>query len=146
MSPEPGLSRVHVDLDDPPHERFVPLRRDLGVTTFGMNLMTLEVGEQGRIHRHGMQEEVYLMLDGVLDLVVEEEAHELRRGDVVRVGPQMRRKLVNRGPGRVVLLALGGSAEHRGRDGEAFPDWRSSTPAPPQEIPLPDDLPADALR
>ncbi|MTD44786.1 cupin domain-containing protein [Conexibacter sp. W3-3-2] len=146
MSPEPGLSRTHVDLDDPPHERFVPLRRDLGITTFGMNLMTFDPGQQGRIHRHAMQEEVYVVLDGVLDLVVEQETHELRRGDVVRVAPQLRRKLVNRGPDRVVLLALGGSAEHRGRDGEAFPDWDASTPAPPQEIPLPDDLPADERR
>lgn len=146
MSPEPGLSRTHVDLDDPPHERFVPLRRDLGITTFGLNLMTLEVGEQGRIHRHQIQEEVYLVLDGVLDLVVEGETEELRRGDVVRVAPQVRRKLVNRGPERVVLIALGGSAEHRGRDGEAFTDWDASNPAPPQEIPLPENLPADALR
>ena len=88
----------------------------------------------------------YVILDGVLDLVVEGETHELVRGDVVRVGPQLRRKLVNRGPDRVVLIALGGSAEHRGRDGEAFSDWDSSTPTPPQELPLPDDLPADELR
>lgn len=146
MSPEPGLSRTRVDLDDPPHERFVPLRRDLGITTFGLNLMTLEPGQQGRIHRHGMQEEVYIVLDGVLDLVVEQETHELRRGDVVRVGPQLRRKLVNRGPDRTVLIALGGSAEHRGRDGEAFADWDDDHGAPPQEVPLPDDLAPDALR
>ena len=146
MSPEPGLSRTHIDLDDPPHERFVPLRRDLGITTFGLNLMTLDVGEQGRIHRHGIQEEVYVVLDGVLDLVVEGETSELVRGDVVRVAPQVRRRLVNRGPDRVVLLAMGGSAEHRGRDGEAFPDWDSDAGAPPQEIPLPGNLPADQLR
>ena len=146
MSTEHGLSRTHVDLDDPPHERFVPLRRDLGITTFGLNLMTLDVGQQGRIHRHAVQEEVYVVLDGIVDLVVERETHELRRGDVVRVGPQMRRVLINRGPERVVLLALGGSAEHRGRDGEAFTDWDDDHPAPPQEVPLPEDLPADQLR
>jgi hypothetical protein len=28
-----------------------------------------------------------------------------------------------------------------GRDGEAWVDWDSPTSGPPQEIPLPDDLP-----
>ncbi len=146
MPIEPGLSSVHVDLDDPPHERFVRLRSELGVSTFGLNLMMLEAGERGRIHRHGQQEEVYLVLDGTLDLVVEGQTHEHVRGDVVRVGPEVRRQLVNRGPDRVVLLALGGSAEHAGRDGEAFPSWEATQGAAPQDVPLPDDLSADARR
>jgi len=146
MTTEPGVSRTHIDLDDPPHERFVALRRDLGITTFGINLMTLGAGERGRIHRHGRQEEVYVVIDGTLDLVVERETTELGRGDVVRVGPETRRQLVNRGPARVVLLALGGSAEHQGRDGEAFPSWDAHEGASPQEVPLPDDLPEGELR
>jgi len=146
MPIEPGVSRTHVDLDDPPHDRFVALRRDLGVSTFGLNLMTLDAGQRGRIHRHGRQEEVYVVLDGTLDLLADGETHELGRGDVVRVGPETRRQVVNRGPDRVVVLALGGSAEHVGRDGEAFRTWDSSEGAPPQEVPLPEDLPADELR
>lgn len=146
MPLEPGVSRTHVDLNDPPYERFVALRRDLGITTFGLNLMTLAAGERGRIHRHGRQEEVYVVLEGALDLVIEGETTELGRGDIVRVGPEVRRQLVNRGPSRVVLLALGGSAEHQGRDGEAFVSWDASEGAPPQEVPIPQDLPADELR
>jgi hypothetical protein len=53
----------------------------------------------------------------------------------------VRRQLVNRGPKRLVLLALGGTGEHAGRDGEAWTDWDSPRSAPPQEIPLPVDLP-----
>lgn len=146
MAIEPGVSRFHVDLDDPPHERFVPLRRELGVSTFGINLMTLDAGQRGRIHRHGRQEEVYVVLDGVLDLVVEGTTQEAVRGDVLRVGPEVRRQLVNRGPDRVVLLALGGSAEHQGRDGEAFGSWDQSDGTSPQETPLPEDLPAGERR
>jgi hypothetical protein len=41
-----------------------------------------------------------------------------------------------------VLLALGGDGEHVGRDGQAFTDWSDTQGATPQEIPLPDDLPA----
>jgi hypothetical protein len=41
----------------------------------------------------------------------------------------------------VILLALGGSGEHAGRDGEAFSSWEETEGRPPQEVPLPDDLP-----
>jgi uncharacterized cupin superfamily protein len=39
-------------------ERFQSLRRELGVQSFGINLMRLEAGQRGRIHRHERQEEV----------------------------------------------------------------------------------------
>ena len=146
MPPQPGLARFHVDLDDPPQERFVWLRNELGVSTFGLSLMTLAPGERGRIHRHERQEEVYVVLGGVLDLVVEEVTHELSAGDVVRVGPELRRQLVNRGPDRVVLLALGGSAEHDSRDGMAYTSWDATEHGSPRDVPTPDALPADALR
>jgi uncharacterized cupin superfamily protein len=124
-------------------ERFVPLRRQLGVTSFGINQIVLEPGERGRIHRHERQEEVYLVLEGTLTLVVEREETALERGELVRVGPELRRQLVNRGPDRVVLLALGGDGEHVGRDGVAFASWDDEEGAPPQDVPLPEDLPAD---
>jgi hypothetical protein len=54
----------------------------------------------------------------------------------------VRRQLVNRGPQRLIVLALGAANEHVGRDGEAWVDWDAPTSAPPQEVPLPDDLPA----
>jgi mannose-6-phosphate isomerase-like protein (cupin superfamily) len=137
---EEGIARTRLQPDA--GERFVSLRRELGVSSFGMNQMVLEARQRGRIHRHGQQEEVYLVLDGTLTLLVEGEEHVLERGELVRVGPSVRRQLVNRGPERLVLLALGGANEHVGRDGEAWADWDSPTSGPPQEIPLPDDLPA----
>ena len=122
-------------------ERFVSLRRQLGVSSFGINQMVLEPRQRGRIHRHQRQEEVYLVLEGTLTLVVEGEEQALARGELVRVAPEVRRQLVNRGPERLVILALGGTGEHAGRDGEAWTDWDSPHSAPPQEIALPDDLP-----
>jgi hypothetical protein len=71
---------------------------------------------------------------------------ELAAGELVRVAPPLRRQLVNRGPGPLVVLALGGAGEHSGRDGEAFASWEDERGAPPQEIPLPADLEAAALR
>src|SRR3954451_17381803 len=114
-------------------ERFVRLRVQLGVSTFGLNQIVLEAGQRGRIHRHGRQEEVYLVLEGTLTLLVEGEQQTLERGELVRVAPALRRQLVTRGPERLVLLALGGDGEHVGRDGQAFTDWSDTQGATPQE-------------
>jgi hypothetical protein len=46
----------------------------------------------------------------------------------------------------LVLLALGGAAEHQGRDGEAFTSWDDESPVSPQELPMPPDLDPGELR
>jgi quercetin dioxygenase-like cupin family protein len=137
---ESGISRTRLDDDSP--ERFVSLRRALGVTSLGMNQMLLRPGQRGRIHRHARQEEVYLVLRGTLTVEIEGEPHELAAGELMRVGPEVRRRVVNRGSELVSVLALGGAGEHQGRDGEAFESWDDDDPRPPQEIPLPPDLPS----
>jgi mannose-6-phosphate isomerase-like protein (cupin superfamily) len=136
---ESGIARTR--LEPEADERFVPLRRRLGVSSFGLNQIVLAPRERGRIHRHARQEEVYLVLEGTLTLLVESEESVLERGELVRVAPDLRRQLVNRGPERLVLLALGGDGEHVGRDGEAFASWEDERGAPPQEVPMPPDLP-----
>lgn len=141
---EEGTARTRLEADT--EERFVPLRRRLGVTSFGLNQIVLSPGQRGRIHRHRRQEEVYLVLEGQLALLVEAEESELGPGELIRVAPGVRRQLVNRGPGRLVLLALGGDGEHQGRDGEAFESWEDETARSPAEVPFPADLPDDELR
>jgi uncharacterized cupin superfamily protein len=129
-------------LDPAGEGRFQRLRQELGVTTFGLNLLRLRPGQRGRIHRHLHQEEVYLVLEGTLTLLVEGEPHELRRGAVARVAPQVRRQLVNRHAEPLVLLALGGANPHEGRDGRAYASWdEAGEGRPPQEVPLADDVP-----
>ena len=139
-----GIARTALNPDA--GERFVSLRRELGVTSFGINQMVLQPRQRGRIHRHGRQEEVYLVLEGTLTLVLSDGERALARDDLVRVGPGDRRQLVNRGPERLVLLAVGGAGVHEGRDGLAWTSWDDSgPPRAPREIPLPEDLPpADA--
>jgi mannose-6-phosphate isomerase-like protein (cupin superfamily) len=136
---EDGIARIALDPDA--GERFVSLRRALGVTSFGINQLVLEPRQRGRVHRHARQEEVYLVLAGELTVLVEREPHVLGPGELMRVAPEVRRQLVNLGTERVVLVALGADGEHVGRDGEAWSDWDSPTSGSPQEIPLPDDLP-----
>jgi len=141
---EPGTARTRLDPDS--DERFVALRRQLGVTSFGINQIVLRPGERGRIHRHLRQEEVYLVLEGTLTLYLEGEETELGPGELIRVAPNVRRQLVNRGPGVLSFLALGGDGEHTGRDGEAFASWDDATGASPQDVPMPADLPEDERR
>lgn len=119
------------------------MRQELGVSAFGLNLMRMRPGQRGRIHCHERQEEVYVVLEGTLTLHIEsDEPRELRRGDVARVAPDVRRQLVNRHPELLLILAAGGAQEHVGRDGRAWTSWdEGGEGRPPQEVGLPDDIP-----
>ncbi|MCK9247606.1 MAG: cupin domain-containing protein [Solirubrobacteraceae bacterium] len=138
---------TRVTLQDHTGERFVPLRRALGVTSFGINQLVLQPGQRMRIHHHERQEEAYLVISGRLTLVVEGEDHDLVPGEIARIAPDVRRQVVNRGPDVLSLVALGGdvAVEHASRDAEAFHDWDDHDPHPITDVPLPDDLP-DAER
>jgi uncharacterized cupin superfamily protein len=122
-------------------ERFQRLRAELGVESFGMNLIRLAPRQRGRIHAHERQEEVYVVLSGTLTLATADGEHELGPGACARVAPSVRRQLANRGRERCVLIALGGAEPHEGRDGIAFEDWDSAEGRSPQEMPMPPDLP-----
>lgn len=141
---EDGTARARLQPDA--ENRFVRLRAELGVTSFGLNQIVLHPGQRGRIHGHARQEEVYLVLEGTLSLLVEGEETTLERGELIRVAPDVRRQLVNRGPGDLHLLAIGGDGAHEGRDGRAYASWDDTEPVPPQEMDLPADLPASELR
>jgi mannose-6-phosphate isomerase-like protein (cupin superfamily) len=141
---EDGTARARLQPDA--ENRFVRLRAELGVTSFGLNQIVLHAGQRGRIHAHERQEEVYLVLEGTLSLFVEGEEATLERGEVIRVAPGVKRQLVNRGPGPLHLLAIGGAGEHQGRDGLAYTDWDATDPVPPQEMAMPEDLPASERR
>jgi hypothetical protein len=91
---EEGTTRAQLDAEG--CGRFLRLRRQLGVSSVGINQIVLQPG--------------------------------------------------NRGPRRLVLLALGGEGEHIGRDGEAFSSWSEEVGAPPQEVPLPADLNSSEIR
>jgi uncharacterized cupin superfamily protein len=134
-----GVSFAKLDLEA--GERFVRLRNELGIESFGLNLLLLEPGQGGRIHRHERQEEAYVVLEGTLTLELDGgEVHTLSYGDVARVAPELRRRLSNRGEERLALLALGGAEPHEGRDGVAYLSWEDTEGKAPKDVPLPDDL------
>jgi quercetin dioxygenase-like cupin family protein len=123
-------------------DRFQSLRRELGVSSFGMNMITLAPRQRGRIHAHERQEEVFVVLEGELTIGIEGEEHIVAKHGAVRVAPSVRRQLVNRGTSTLLLLALGGEGDHVGRDGRAWEAWdEDGEGRAPQEVPLPADLP-----
>jgi uncharacterized cupin superfamily protein len=141
MRMQEGASFTKLDFEA--GERFVRLRQALGIESFGLNLILLEPGQRGRIHRHHRQEEAYIVLEGTLTLELDGgDTHKLEAGHAARVAPTLRRQLSNRGDTRVALLAVGGATAHEGRDGVAFEDWDDVQGKRPQDVPLPDDLPA----
>jgi hypothetical protein len=90
-------------------------RAELGVTAWGMQVLTLPPSWEGYPeHDHGPdafdpnQEEVYIPLEGAATLIVGDEAFELRPGTMARVGPEQRRRIVP-GPDGVRFVALGGA-------------------------------------
>jgi uncharacterized cupin superfamily protein len=84
-------------------------REALGCETLGISLVELEPGGKGKPHDHAGdgQEEVYLVVDGELDVDLDEETVTLGPGEAVRVVPDQHRQLVNRGDERVRLVAAG---------------------------------------
>ena len=136
---ETGTSFASLDFEGEDH--FQRLRAELGITTFGLNLLRLRPGQGSRIHRHDHQEEAYLVLEGTLTLQVETEMHALRRGELARVAPDVRRQLSNRTDAPLFVLAIGGAQPHEGRDGRAYESWdEQGVGRSPQDVPLPDDL------
>lgn len=89
-------------------------RATLGVTSFGMQVMTLPGNWDGYPnHRHdasvedAYQEEVYIPLEGSGTLVADDQRVTLRPGMMVRVGAEQQRQILP-GPDGVRFIALGG--------------------------------------
>ena len=86
--------------------------RDLGVSHFryAPNLRST-MG-----HRHGEQEEAYIVVAGSGQVMLDDEIHALSQWDVVRVSPPVTRAFAA-GPDGMDIIAIGGP-KPEGRDGE----------------------------
>jgi quercetin dioxygenase-like cupin family protein len=92
-----------------PGIRFRSVRPALGVTAWGMNVLELDPhcsGYPEHDHTGDGQEEVYVVLRGVVILTWAGGERTLAQGEMARVPPSVRRKLVTRDEGATVL-ALG---------------------------------------
>ena len=93
--------------------------KELGVTAWGMNVLEITPGcldYPDHDHIKDGQEEVYVVLKGSGQLQSDGEQWELEAGDLIRVGPKEKRKIVS-GANGITVLAIGATpgAAYQGR-------------------------------
>lgn len=72
-------------------------------------------------HRHGLQEEVYVLVSGSARMKIEDVVVDLKAWDAARVSPEMARAF-EAGPEGAEILVFG-APNTKNRDAEALPNW-----------------------
>ena len=96
---------------------FRKVRRALGVTAFGVNGVVYPPGQEGFLHYHDLQDELYFVHSGLARFEVEDEVRELGPGGMCHVESTTPRKVSNIGDDDLVLLVIGGKGGYVERDG-----------------------------
>jgi mannose-6-phosphate isomerase-like protein (cupin superfamily) len=110
---------------------FRKIRREVGVTAFGINAIVLPPGYQTGVHFHEEQEEMYFVHQGQVEMRFGDgSTHALGPGGIARVDPQTHRGLRNIGDGDAIVVVAGGKDGYIGRDGQPVGD-RSPHGGPP---------------
>lgn len=97
-------------------------KRALGCSVGAVSLQRLAPNRRGPFgHRHGRQEELYVILAGGGRMKLDDEVIELRPWDAVRIAPETMRAFES-GPDGLELLAYGAPIAEES-DGELVPGW-----------------------
>jgi quercetin dioxygenase-like cupin family protein len=77
------------------------------------NIWRYEPGAKGRRHRHVLQEETFVVLQGTLSMYVGEppERHDVPAGGLIHVEPGTALQSVNHGDGELLVYAYGAPPE-----------------------------------
>jgi quinol monooxygenase YgiN/mannose-6-phosphate isomerase-like protein (cupin superfamily) len=95
-------------------------RQQLGAVGIGVSLQRLRPGRRQAFgHRHVVDEEVYVILDGSGWMAVDDQVTEVRRRDAIRVAPGSARAF-EAGPEGLELLAIG---SHHPGDAQILPGF-----------------------
>jgi mannose-6-phosphate isomerase-like protein (cupin superfamily) len=97
---------------------FRKVRRELGITAFGANVLVLAPGVVGRPHYHEEQDELYFVHRGRARFDVAGETRELGPGGFVHVESTTPRRVTSVGDEDLVLLVVGAKGGYVGRDGQ----------------------------
>ena len=97
---------------------FRKVRKPLGVTAFGANVIVYAPGAEGIDHYHDVQDELYFVHSGTARFEVEGEKRILGPGGLCHVESTTRRKVSNVGDDDLVLLIIGGKDGYVERDGK----------------------------
>jgi quercetin dioxygenase-like cupin family protein len=101
---------------------FRKIRKELGVTGFGVNGIVLPPGYTTDWHLHEEQEELYICTDGPMTIEFQADEnggpHVLETGDVAFAAPEVARRTGNPGPDAATFICVGGKDGYVGRDGK----------------------------
>jgi mannose-6-phosphate isomerase-like protein (cupin superfamily) len=104
--------------------RWLFSRNEVGSRQVGVSRFSYEPGARMPFgHRHGVQEEVYVVVAGSGRAKLEDEIVEIGMWDVVRVAPQVIRSF-EAGPDGMELICVGGKRP-QGGDTDRFTDFWS---------------------
>jgi len=105
---------------------FRKIRRELGVTAFGINAIAIPPGFATGRHYHDEQEETYFVHRGRIAMEFGDgSSHELGPGGVARVDAATVRRIRNVGDDEAVYVIAGGKDGYVGRDGQ-MPEGETS--------------------
>ena len=97
-------------------------KRDLGCKIGGVGVEKLPPGVRMPFgHTHSEQEELYVITEGSGRVKIDDEIHDLRAWDIVRVGPGTMRNF-EAGQDGITLIAFGAPIAE-GSDGELVHGW-----------------------
>jgi mannose-6-phosphate isomerase-like protein (cupin superfamily) len=102
---------------------FRKVRRELGVTAFGINAVVLPPGYATGVHYHDEQEETYFVHRGRVEFRFGDgSTHVVGAGGMARVDAATHRGMRNIGQGDAIVVVAGGKDGYVGRDGQAVGD------------------------
>ena len=98
---------------------------DLQAESTGVAFHRVKPGcRQAFAHRHQQAEEIYVVLSGRGRIKLDDEVHDLRQWDILRIGPGVMRNL-EAGSDGITLVAFGAPLAEQ-NDGEIVPGWWTS--------------------
>src|SRR3984957_8434411 len=97
---------------------FRKVRKELGVSAFGVNALVRPPGYQTKWHYHDLQEELYFVHRGAIEMEFGDGlTYRLDEGAFARVDAATVRRIRTLGPGATVCVWAGGKDGYIGHDG-----------------------------
>jgi uncharacterized cupin superfamily protein len=96
---------------------FRKVRKELGVTAFGVNAIVFPAHYEGPNHFHDTQDELYFVHRGTATFTFDGDEHVVEEGGLVHVESTTHRQISNRTDEDLVILVVGGKDGYVERDG-----------------------------
>jgi quercetin dioxygenase-like cupin family protein len=102
-----GEDAIDFMSDYPGFGQMLSYTHGLGAEQVAITLRRMPPGTGGKGsygHRHKTQEELILVVDGVLQVKVDDDEFEMGAGTAIRLAPEALRSVHNDGPGEVTIV------------------------------------------